>query len=165
MGVPDWLLPDWLPIGFDNNAADYVQQSPLSALCLQNAYWGKFNSGGTDVAGGALLRPLDMMKLGQLMLNDGKWKGKQLINRQWILDSMNKYKNPNNELYGLYWWHADYYVNGKTYQAVLARGDGGQNIVIIKELALVVVKTASNYDMSFKIDEMMPRYIIPAFVE
>jgi CubicO group peptidase (beta-lactamase class C family) len=112
------------------------------------------------------MRPMDMLKIGQLMLDDGVWQGKQIINKQWIRDSMDRTHNPYSYAqYGYLWWYGSYIdAAGKIYSAVLARGWGGQEIAIIKELDLVVVNTASNYEMESKLDEMIHNFILPAFL-
>ena len=146
-------------------AADYARISLLKALCFKDAYWGKQYDGRTSTAGGAIMRPIDMLKIGQLMLDDGVWQGKQLLNKQWVEDSLNANINPNNNQYGYFWWHDVSVVNGDIYTVVKAEGWGGQEIIIIKELNLVVVITASNYETRGKGREMLNRFIIPAFVE
>jgi len=146
-------------------AADYARNSALAALCFKNSYWLKQNDGKTNTAGGVMMRSLDMLKVGQLMLNEGKWQGEQVIDKQWVIDSMDPASNPYNNTYGYFWWHTDYAVGGKTYPAVSASGWGGQEIVIIKDLNLVVVKTASNFSGSSQLPIIMRRFILPAFVE
>lgn len=146
-------------------AADYAITSALEELCLKNSFWSKQKDGITNTAGGLRMRPIDMLKVGQLMLNEGMWQDKRVIDRQWILDSMDPASNPYNDTYGYFWWHKEYEVGGKTYKAVLASGWGGQEIVIVKALNLVVVKTATNFAGRPKISEMMSSYILPAFVE
>ena len=145
--------------------ADYARTSALKSLCFKNSYWSKQNDGKTNTAGGVMMRPIDMLKIGQLMLNEGKWQGKQIIDEQWVIDSMDPATNPYNNTYGYFWWHENYTVGEKTYPAVLASGWGGQEIVIIKDLNLVVVKTASNYNASSQLPIIMRRFILPAFVE
>lgn len=145
--------------------ADYARKSGLNALCFKNSFWKQQNDGKSNTAGGVIMRPLDMLKIGQLMLDEGRWQGKQVIDKQWVIDSMDPASNPYNDSYGYFWWHEKYPVGEKTYSAVVANGWGGQDIVIIKELNLVVVKTASNYDRNDKMSEMLKGFIIPAFVE
>ncbi|WP_053062481.1 serine hydrolase domain-containing protein [Photobacterium aquae] len=145
--------------------ADYARDSALSALCFKNSFWSKQNDGKTNTAGGAMMRPLDMLKVGQLMLNEGIWQGKQVIDKQWVIDSMNPETNPYNDTYGYFWWHNSYSIGEKNYSAVLASGWGGQEIAIIKELNLVVVKTASNFAGQSQLPTMMKRFILPAFFD
>ena len=149
-----------------STAATYAQDSLSKHLCFKNAYWSKQNDGKTNTAGGAMMRPMDMLKIGQLMLDDGVWQGKQIIGKQWIRDSMDRTHNPYSYAqYGYLWWYGSYIdAAGKIYSGVLARGWGGQEIAIIKELDLVVVNTASSYEMESKLDEMIHNFILPAFL-
>ncbi|WP_194435631.1 serine hydrolase domain-containing protein [Vibrio fluminensis] len=146
-------------------AADYARNSVFKELCFKHSYWLKQHDGRTNTGGGAMMRPLDMLKLGKLMLDEGKWQGKQLIEKQWVLDSMNPATNPYRPSYTYFWWHEDYYVGKDKYTAVLARGWGGQEIAVIKDLDLVVVKTASNFTRTPQLTNMMKRFILPALAE
>lgn len=149
------------------SVSDYAKNGPLSALCFKNSYWLKKNDGRTHVGGGAYLRPRDMLKLGQLVLNDGQWNGKQLIDKEWLIESTKPaVKNtyiPWKE-YGYFWWLTDYYLGSKRYSAIYADGYGGQNIIIIKNLNLVVVTTARNFDLTSSLTHrMMEENILPTF--
>ncbi|MGR6838214.1 serine hydrolase domain-containing protein [Aliivibrio wodanis] len=145
--------------------SDYAKNGPLSALCFKNAYWLKQNDDRTNVAGGAFLRPRDMLKIGQLVLNDGNWNGKQLVDKNYLIESTEPIMDTNltGKKYGYFWWDTTFYVNGKKYPAILAQGYGGQDIVIIKELNLVVVKTASNFNFPSLIGKIMSAHVIPEF--
>lgn len=143
--------------------SDYAKNGPLSELCFKNAYWLKQRDSRTDVAAGAHLRPRDMLKLGQLILNEGNWNGKQLIDKKWLTESTKPVLFTNGIQYGYYWWHQEFVVNDKEYSAILAHGLGGQEIVIVKDLNLVVVKTASDFTTNSPMRRMMTDYIIPVF--
>lgn len=143
--------------------SDYAKNGPLSELCFNNAYWLKQGDSRTDVASGAFLRPLDMLKLGQLVLNEGNWNGKQIIDKKWLTESTKPVLFTNGIQYAYYWWHQEFVVNDKEYSAILAHGFGGQDIVIVKDLNLVVVRTASDFKTDSPIRRMMTDYIIPVF--
>ncbi|WP_083201843.1 serine hydrolase [Aliivibrio sp. 1S128] len=145
--------------------SEYTKEGPLSALCFKNAYWLKQNDNRTNVAGGAFLRPRDMLKIGQLVLNDGNWNGKQLVDKHYLIESIEPLIDTNltGKKYGYFWWNTTFYVNGKKYSAILAQGYGGQDIVVIKELNLVVVKTASNFNFPSLIGKIMSVHVIPEF--
>ena len=122
--------------------------------------------GRQNSAGGLKLRPRDMAKIGQLILEKGIWNDQKIINEQWIEESTTEHISTKNNLwsgYGYYWWNRFYYVNGQKYRAIAALGWGGQRIIVIDHLNLVVVTTAYNFDRSSSIDNMMRKFIIPAF--
>ncbi|MDO6739339.1 serine hydrolase [Wenyingzhuangia sp. 2_MG-2023] len=95
----------------------------------------------------------DMAKIGQLMLNKGKWNGEQLISKNWIkkitttvtpTKTINKRYNldkasPFQFSYGYMWWLVDNFKNAPNFEgAYTAHGWGGQFITIIPKLNIVV---------------------------
>ncbi len=106
--------------------------------------WEKYkHSRFTDSSGGLHLCPVDMAKIGCLVKNDGMWKGKQLVAKEWIQQSTkpNVYKNTPSENigYAYYWWLLDPFFGLDT--IIYSNGFAGQNIFIIKEFDLVLVTT------------------------
>jgi CubicO group peptidase (beta-lactamase class C family) len=106
---------------------------------------------GLDNGGyGLRLRPIDMLKLGLLYLNNGVWKGRQLISKEWIGRSFEPWirSKPNSEKpdYGWFWWTA-YFAPGWTTH--FANGWKGQRIAVIPEQNMVVVMTGCIEDGEF----------------
>ena len=120
-----------------SSLADFAGKSSLSKLCIKNAYWYKQLDGRQNSAGGLKLRPRDMAKIGQIMLEKGIWNEQEIIDEEWIEESKTEHistRSVNWSGYGYYWWSRFYYVNGKKYRAVAALGWGGQRIIIIETL-------------------------------
>ncbi|WP_303315789.1 serine hydrolase domain-containing protein [Flavivirga abyssicola] len=111
--------------------------------------------------------PRDMLKLGQVYLNDGKWKDTQVISKAWIDESTKvKFNVSSNSSYGYQWWIRNFNTGVNTYNCFYAAGFGGQYIFVIKELGLVAVFTGGNFNSDMNIPyEIMENYILPAFVE
>lgn len=77
----------------------------------------------------------DMAKIGQMLINNGRWKAKQIVPENYILESTSAltFTTPNNNsYYGYSWW-----VN--TSNEIEANGLGGQRIRIYKHLDLVII--------------------------
>ncbi|PAU95241.1 hypothetical protein CK503_03320 [Aliifodinibius salipaludis] len=93
--------------------------------------------GGNNMA----LAPGDMVKIGQMMLNDGVYNEKRIISRDWIVDSFKTYtrSNFNPYDYGYMWWNK--LVGG--YKVYFAWGFGGQYIFMIPELDATIVLTGA----------------------
>lgn len=94
-----------------------------------------------------------MAKIGQLMLNEGKWGGKQIVSKKWIqkttttvipTDTVNKrYKrtkeSPFQFSYGYMWWLVDNLKHHPDFEgAYSATGYGGQFITVIPKLNMVI---------------------------
>ncbi|NMH86482.1 serine hydrolase domain-containing protein [Flavivirga algicola] len=111
--------------------------------------------------------PRDMLKLGQVYLNDGKWKDTQVISKAWVDESTKvKFNVSPNSSYGYQWWIRDFNTGANSYNCFYAAGFGGQYIFVIKELGLVAVFTGGNFDSNMTIPyEIMEDYILPAFTE
>lgn len=95
----------------------------------------------------------NMAKIGQLMLNKGKWKGKQLVSKDWIekitstvtsVEEVNQRKgldksSPFQLSYGNMWWIVDNIKHHPDFEgAYTASGYGGQYLTILPKLNIVV---------------------------
>ena len=88
----------------------------------------------------------DMAKIGLLMLNNGEYKGKQLISRKWV-KKMTTMKTKPRETgkrgvgYGYMWWvfANDRHKGGVLEGAYSARGMGNQWLLVVPKLGSVVV--------------------------
>jgi len=114
------------------------------------------NPDGDEPLGIALwMRPRDMLKLGELYLNDGVYQGRRILDKAWIEASWETYSNPGNSEtfttpgsgYGYQWWVTRLTdALDRSFSAYYASGWGHQYILIIPELDLVFVSVADDYD-------------------
>lgn len=79
----------------------------------------------------------DMAKLGELMLNDGRWGDTQVVSAEWVTQSTRTQVSASGvaDRYGYQWWVTE--ADG--HPAFAAVGVGGQLIEVVPELDLVVV--------------------------
>ncbi len=101
-----------------------------------------------------------MAKIGELMLNNGRWRGKQLVSEAWIAESIRQ--QVPDQPYGYQWWLLG--DPPRRSAAYAALGRGGQLIIVIPELNMVAVFTGWNDGPVSAMPpfEMMKRYILPA---
>lgn len=95
---------------------------------------------GVSVGGDGLgMRARDLAKLGQLYLQEGRWNGKQVVPEAWVRRStrMHTAVGVPGQGYGYQWW----VQNGPRGKAYAALGYGGQAIVVLPALDLVIVLT------------------------
>jgi CubicO group peptidase (beta-lactamase class C family) len=120
------------------------------------------------MAGGIQWMPRDFMKLPQLILNQGVWNGRRVVSKEWAKQAVSPLIELQGKKYGYLWWLADYPYKGRTLHAFFAGGNGGQIMMGIPELDLVIAFYAGNYsDAAFlKIQqEFIPQYILPAITQ
>jgi CubicO group peptidase (beta-lactamase class C family) len=140
--------------------ADEVLLGPLG---IRNYCWATFDEGQQIDTGGHLhLRPRDMAKIGQLVLQRGSWHGQQLVSEAWIDQSTQSLTQLNEEQpYGYLWWVRRAPMNDTGVPYVAAEGNGGQYIFVVPSYDLVVVFTGSNYNNE---RENRPFYILESLI-
>jgi CubicO group peptidase (beta-lactamase class C family) len=124
-------------------------------------------SGETAAYGGLKLRPRDMAKLGLLVLQQGRYDGKQIVSQEWIKTST----APQQDAwfpyqYAMHWWSSDLMPDAPQKQRlIIALGIGGQRIVVVPDMDTVVVITAGMYDdpdQMRKVGSLVTDIILPA---
>lgn len=96
--------------------------------------------------GGLYTRPREMIKLGQLVLDEGRWRGQQVVSSAWIRQSTTRVQ-PNAAVwsghafdYAYGWW-----ITSSTFGDVItASGARGQFIFVVPGARLVVAMTGEN---------------------
>ena len=147
------------------SAKEFIDKELLGKMGITNYGWQEDISGLPKSAAGSSLRSRDMLKMGMLIMNKGKWMGEQLIPEKYIEAATSPLTDAwGANSYGYFWWVNEYEINGKTYICKTGRGAGGQFIFMFPEIELILVVTAHNKGMGTMLKGLPPK-IIPAFVK
>jgi len=146
--------------------SDFARDALFKPLGIEASEWTRVSASGEHAAGGGLrLRPRDMAKIGQLILEKGIWKGERIVSAKWIEDSVRPlYRGWGND-HGYQWWTEVSRVGSRNYRWIAAWGLGGQRIFIVPEAGLVVAITAGNYrsDVQSSISfDILDNFVLPA---
>ena len=111
--------------------------------------------------------PRDFIKFAQLMIQKGKWNGRQILSREYGRKAISPLYHLRKITYGYLWWIEDLPYKGRTVRAFMALGAGGQLAMGIPELDLAIAFFAGNYSSRTqgKLREAIPRYVLPAVRE
>jgi len=155
----------WLPLFFDEYLARPLQFGTyhMNLMPTGEAYTG----------GGLRLRPRDELKLGQLYLSGGTWNGHRILDEAWVQQSTTAYStfSPQTDYdapheYGFGWHINHLHVGRRVIRVYSAGGNGGQIVMVIPELDMVVGLNGSSYGEFAKWYrwglQLVPQYIIPA---
>ncbi|MGB9991295.1 serine hydrolase domain-containing protein [Massilia sp. SM-13] len=125
--------------------ADEVLFKPLGITTVK---W-QFQPLGPAMTGGGIgLRSRDLLKLGQLYLNGGKWEGKQIISADWVKRSIAPHANARDDIdYGYLWWLQPFKVGERKVPSFGMSGMGGNKVYVLPEQDAVVVITTTNFQM------------------
>jgi len=112
--------------------------------------------------------PRDFIKIGQLMLNGGTWRGERILSEEYVKRASGRLYHLRRIYYGYLWWGIDLPYKDRTIHAYFAGGNGGQGTFVIPELDLVIGTWGGNYASRvtfFLQQEVIPNYILPAVRE
>jgi CubicO group peptidase (beta-lactamase class C family) len=144
---------------------DFARTALAEPLGVTSFGWEKFRNGDLIGGWGLNLRPRDMAKLGQLLLDGGIWRGKRLVSASWVAEMMTPRLTVDRRRYGYQMWVHEETVDGRPLTWISALGRGGQKIHVVPALDLVVVMTAGYYNddrQDTVPDELLTRYVLPA---
>lgn len=115
-------------------------------------------------ADGLRITSYDMLKFGNLFLNNGWFNGKQIISSEWIKESTTPiYKTYGNiGYYAYHWWVSSFNNNGIEINYYFALGFGGQYIIVVPQFELVVVFTSRIYNNSLRPMHYFKEFILKA---
>jgi CubicO group peptidase (beta-lactamase class C family) len=145
------------------SAEDFIRDELLKPMGITQYHWQDDLSGLPKSAAGSSLLSRDMIKMGMLVLDGGKWKGKQHIPKAFVKKATSPIAQTNGDnFYGYFWWSQKLSIDGVEYPVIQGRGAGGQFIFTFPTLELVVVATAHNKGMGTML-RTLPQKLIPAF--
>lgn len=109
---------------------------------------------------GLTLSATDMVRLGQMCLENGRFNGRKIISEKWIKEMTTPYENPGekfgNMSYGYLWWITD-----KEKQNFAAIGDGGNVIYVNPEKKIVVGVAGTFKPRVFDRIEFIEQKVLP----
>jgi CubicO group peptidase (beta-lactamase class C family) len=119
---------------------------------------------GTAMAfAGLRMRPRDLLKIGWMVLDGGRWQGRQIVPQAWLRRSLSpKILAGPDRGYGYNWWTRQIDRNGKSVAVTEAIGNGGQRLFLLPALELAVVMTSGHYnefEIQDKLDEILRRIV------
>lgn len=136
----------------------WAKERLFDPLDIDNYYWGSDHTGTNTGAFGLWLKPRDMAKIGQMVLDHGKWNGIQIVDSSWIDISTRKQvaseyqAEPTIYDYGYYWWIIP------RWDAFTAWGAGGNYIFIMPGKEMIIVMTSTTDVDGELFDQNLPSF-------
>ena len=147
---------------------DFARTVLFKPLGIDAVKW-QFQPLGSAMTGGGLsLRSRDLLKLGQLYLNSGRWQGHRLISESWVRRSVSAHATARADTdYGYFWWLQTFHVGGQDIPTYGMYGTGGNKVYILPGQRAVVVVTTTNFKVSGAgalTDKLLTALIVPALL-
>lgn len=160
---------------------EFAERFLFKPLGITSYRWTKDPMGHETAAGSFYISTNDMNKIGQLVLSNGVFNGERIISQKWIKlmtkkrhkiegfsnvgISKNKNATPQPTYYGYAWYNEKVKTKRFSYNIIFASGNGGQYIMIVRDLDLVVSFTGNSYNSSkSKLPfDILTDYVLPYF--
>jgi CubicO group peptidase (beta-lactamase class C family) len=136
-GIGSDLLSVVLSTAIKQSAADFAKQKLFSPLHIDNYTWHSDTEGYLHGESGLYLTARDMVKIGILYLQHGRWGDVQVVSAAYVRDSTTRHNDgcpPVRSAYGYQWWINE---TGTDLAAFFAAGQKGQLIYVVPKRDLV----------------------------
>ncbi|WP_020571838.1 serine hydrolase domain-containing protein [Neolewinella persica] len=144
----------------------FAARQLFSPLGITDQQWQRTPTGVGNTAGSLQMSSLSLAAFGQLYLDGGR----DLLPAGWAEESLSPLVARNDDKdghYGYLFWHDVLTVNGATYPVAYASGNGGNKVMMIPGLEVVVVITGTAYGMPYahlQTEEMVENYLLEAIL-
>jgi len=138
------LLTGLIPNVTGVEADVFARERLFEPLAITDVLWQTTEDGTARGQDGLHMRGRDLLRLGQLYLDGGRWGGRQIVSPAWIDASLRDWTSTDwgDTGYGFQWWLYPLERPGRpTVEngVGMASGYGGQKLFIVPELGLAAV--------------------------
>jgi CubicO group peptidase (beta-lactamase class C family) len=147
----------WLP--------DVFAEQVAAPLGIDRYYLNLTPAGDWYLGGGAQFELRDFMKMGQLVLDGGVWNGRRVLDRDYVQRMTAPLVELQERRYGYFWWSQEMPYRDRQVRVVYAAGNGGQIVMAVPELDLVIGFYSGDYGHRAALTAQrvyIPEFILPA---
>jgi CubicO group peptidase (beta-lactamase class C family) len=140
---------------------DYLRPRIFEPLGIRGVDWDLSPQGINMGMLGLRLRTEDLAKFGQLLLQRGKWNGKQLLPESWVAEATSRHVGTSGSApdgaqgYGYQMWRG-------RHNSVRLDGLGGQIVLLLPDKDALVVFTANDGQSTKKPLDLVWDHLLPA---
>lgn len=143
----------------------YIDRRLFAPLGMTRWDWPKSATGEIMTGGGLRLTSRDIGKIAAMMADDGRWQGRQIVPKSWIDEmlTVRRASRPDQN-YGYFMFQGNYTTACGSVPAWYMAGNGGSQIVILRNLRVAIVVTRTAYNVrgtSHQTVDLIEKYVLP----
>ncbi|KQP37592.1 serine hydrolase [Pseudorhodoferax sp. Leaf274] len=139
---------------------DYARARLFAPLGIDDVEWTPGLNGEAAAASGLRMRAPDLARVGQLLLDQGRWQGRSVVPADWIAASQTPRAAAFEGVQYGYHWYLARRPDGAAF-GTLGIGLGGQRLVVVPGSELVYVVFMGNY---YRKDQLSPVFAVQDLV-
>ncbi len=140
---------------------DFARQALFAPLGITDSEWVLSFNGEASAASGLRLRPADLTRIGQCVLDGGRADGKQLVPAAWLTEALSRKSSVDAEIdYGFHWYRYNGSAGGSPWYG--AFGNGGQRLFVMPRPGIVLAILCGNYNRPDQ--GVVPRTVLRDYV-
>lgn len=126
---------------------DYVADRIFAPLGITDVRWRTSRSGEVQSGGQIHMRADDLLKIGRMVLDNGRYGDRQIVSEAWIKEMLQPHRTLGEYThYGYLWWF-DLVKSPRGYEpSWMMSGNGGNVVSIYRDYDAVIVVQARNYN-------------------
>jgi CubicO group peptidase (beta-lactamase class C family) len=127
---------------------DLAREHLFKPLGITRFEWRSGSHGQPLAYAGLRLSASDLLTLGRVMLDGGRWQGQAVVPSAWVEASLQPQvrRGEGTDGYSHQWWTGTVAGGARELPVTAALGNGGQRLFIVPVLDLAVVFTAGQYN-------------------
>lgn len=130
--------------------AQFAASALEQPLDIHSSHWNLSPEGIGMGGGGTRYRTRDLAKFGQLVVDGGRWRGRQVVSAGYVQAMTTPQAQARDDAeYGYQWWRLHFDLDGRDVAVWAMSGNGGNYVFAWPERGLVAVITTNAYNRSF----------------
>lgn len=128
----------------------FAAESLERPLQITRSQWNLSPEGIGMGGGGVRYRTRDLAKFGQLVVDGGRWHGRQVVSAGWIGEMTRPQAQADDDAeYGYQWWRLHFKHDGQDVAVWAMSGNGGNYVFVWPQRRLVAVVTSTAFNRNF----------------
>ncbi|WP_084737906.1 serine hydrolase domain-containing protein [Cystobacter ferrugineus] len=132
----------------------FAREALFEPLGIQRVDWASDVAGHTKGQGNLSLTTSDFARIGQMLLDGGRWRKRRILPSNWLETSMRPHVpisavDPYADSYGYFWYTKTHRLKGGAVTVRFASGNGGNKLYLVPSRRMVVAITSRAYGRGY----------------